>query len=1163
MPTVARLAARGAALLLASLAASAPAPAQETAPPPAEPAEPVERREPPVMAEEVEQLRDDLEAGQERIAPMLEAVDPSEAQAWLDASPLERLRERLADPALTDEARALWQEALDREQAAAERVRAAVNSATLVASGDQRLQEAERQVQAIGESLARGDAADAERPLSGIEQEIASLQSREAQIGLGLDQRRETLARLEEQLRRQAETLEQLRRVREQELAAADAEEVDDPALAEAQQAARAALDRSTDARIVAAQLDSRTTPPRIELLRLEIRADELQARWIEERLQSLEAEFDRRSTAELRVLSADLQTLIEGDPGITQRLGGPITALRAQIDRIGSTQNRIRALQEDREDYRQIENDLTQTLANVRERLAVGGLTESLGGLFLEEQRRLGAFSDLRFTLGAIERELAQSRLRAISLRESQRENRSASAGGGTVDAGAAELRRIREQVTGALLEGEESLAEQLQQNEARLRAVVALVDELDLLLRETLLWWPSHEPISAEWLMRVPAAVMALLEPESWQATGSAVRRVTLGSPGISFLTLLVVGFVYRSGRRTGRRLWELAEKTRHRFTDNIGLTFKAMGWSLLRILPVPMLLAVLAYRLRQLPETAPGVEILSAVLFSAAVWWLAGHLLVLFISRNGVGTVHFEWNPSSVLRLRRDLPWYLPVQFVLIICLALAFGHPNDVVFDVLGRAALVVAASLTGLLAWRLLAPRAEPEHAAEQDGPAHAMPDRRRRLIRLAAVGYAGALVILAAAGYLLTVSELLRRTIDTAVVAGGVWLLYRLALRALMLSELRVRIRRMHEQREKAAALESTAALGDGAVEVPEPHLSMEDINQQTRTLVRVTAGGLMVIGLFWVWADVLPALSWLDRVTLWSRTVTVAGAEIESSVSLQDLLLAVFLAVLFTMAARNLPGLVEILLTRATRMDGAGRYTVATLLRYAITVVAVVTAFSLLGLRWSELQWMVAALTLGLGFGLQEVVANFVSGLIMLFERPVRVGDTITIGEYSGTVARIRTRATTIIDWDNREIVVPNKTFITERLINWTLSDTMTRIVLPVVVRYETDPELVMRTLSEIAASHPFVLADPAPTVLFTKFGERGLEFELRVYVNQLRERMDTLSDLHRTILAVFRERGIEIAVPQMDLHVREVPPGAVDGARPAAPATSSPLSA
>jgi len=521
------------------------------------------------------------------------------------------------------------------------------------------------------------------------------------------------------------------------------------------------------------------------------------------------------------------------------------------------------------------------------------------------------------------------------------------------------------------------------------------------------------------------------------------------------------------------------------------------------------------------------------------------VAGHIFLLFTSKNGVGMAHLEWNPLVVRRLRRHLAWYLPVLLLLIVFLALTFGHPSELVPDVFARAGLAGAAFVTGLFAWRMLAPRRESEATERQE--------QHRRLLRIALTAFAAGLIGLTLAGYLLTVATLLGRTINTVIVVAAVWLGYSLAERALVLSETRLVIRRMREQRVKAAAMEAGAAVGEGAfIDVPEPHLSVENINQQTRTLLRVTAGAAMVLGLFWVWADILPALTWLDGVTLWSRTIAVGDTEILSRVSLQDFLLAIFLGVLFTLAARNLPGLVEILLSRSTRMDAAGRYTVTTLLRYVLAVIAVISVFSLLGLRWSELQWMVAALTLGLGFGLQEVVANFVSGIIMLFERPVRVGDTITIGEYSGTVSRIRTRATTIVDWDNREVVVPNKTFITERLINWTLTDTMTRIVLPVGVSYDADVDAVMKTLREIADASPLVLKEPPPNVLFLKFGDSALSFELRIYVNQLKDRLVTISDLHQTIIKEFRKKGIEIAYPQMDLHIRDVAPGAGAAAGP-----------
>jgi potassium efflux system protein len=633
---------------------------------------------------------------------------------------------------------------------------------------------------------------------------------------------------------------------------------------------------------------------------------------------------------------------------------------------------------------------------------------------------------------------------------------------------------------------------------------------------------------------MTRVPAAVLALLDPASWQGIRSAFLDVTLGSPASTLLILLVVGALYAAGRPAGRHLRSLAEKTQHRFTDNIGLTFRAMGWSLLRVLPAPVLLMAIALRLRQIPETAPGVEIIASAAFNGAIWWLAGHLVALFISRNGVGTVHFGWNPCMVRRLRRNLAWYLPIQFILIVGLALAFGHPSDLVFDVLGRAALVASGVMTGALAWRLLAPNADLHRA---------LSGSVRRLVRIAAISYAAGLVILALAGYLLTVSTLFERTIYTAVVVVGVWLGYRLAMRALILSEMRLRVRRMLEQRAKAAAADGGDAAADGAAEVPEPALSIEDINLQTRALVKVVAGGIMVLALFGVWANVLPALAWLDSVTLWTRSVKVGATEVVSQVSLQDALLALFLIVLSGIAARNLPGLVEIILTRSTRMDAAGRYTVTTLLRYLIMIAAVISVFSLLGLRWSQLQWMVAALTLGLGFGLQEVVANFVSGLIMLFERPARVGDLVTIGEYTGTVAKIRTRATTIIDGDNREVLVPNKMFITERLINWTLSDTMTRIVVPIGVSYDTDVDLVKATLQQIAEQNPLLMKDPAPSVFFTKISASTFDFELRGYVKLLRDRLEAMSTLQAAIVNEFRRLGIDMAFPQMDLHIRDLP--------------------
>jgi potassium efflux system protein len=246
--------------------------------------------------------------------------------------------------------------------------------------------------------------------------------------------------------------------------------------------------------------------------------------------------------------------------------------------------------------------------------------------------------------------------------------------------------------------------------------------------------------------------------------------------------------------------------------------------------------------------------------------------------------------------------------------------------------------------------------------------------------------------------------------------------------------------------------------------------------------------------------------------------------------------------------AARNLPGFIELAIPRRLTVERGSRYAINTLLRYLIIMLGVVMVLNLVGWRWSQIQWLVAALSVGLGFGLQEIVANFVSGLVILFERPVRVGDTITVGQLSGTVSRIRIRATTIVDWDRKEIIVPNKSFITEQVINWTLTDPITRVVIPVGVSYGSDVGKVHKIISETLPTLPLVLDEPLPKVYFTGFGESSLDFQVHVYLRHLTDRMPLIHEVHNGILKALRENGIEIPFPQRDLHIRSTVEAASD---------------
>jgi potassium efflux system protein len=181
--------------------------------------------------------------------------------------------------------------------------------------------------------------------------------------------------------------------------------------------------------------------------------------------------------------------------------------------------------------------------------------------------------------------------------------------------------------------------------------------------------------------------------------------------------------------------------------------------------------------------------------------------------------------------------------------------------------------------------------------------------------------------------------------------------------------------------------------------------------------------------------------------------------------------------------------------------------------------------------------------MSVGLGFGLQDIFANFISGIILLFERPIRVGDIVTLGDKSGVVNRIRMRSTTIVDWDRKEYIVPNKDLVTERLLNWTLSDQINRIEMRVPVAQGTDTDLACGLLMEAALEQPEVMADPAPQAVFDGFGDGTLNLVLRCYLPTLERRTQTMHAMYTAIDHKFRAAGIPL--PNKDLWVRGIAEG------------------
>ncbi len=219
--------------------------------------------------------------------------------------------------------------------------------------------------------------------------------------------------------------------------------------------------------------------------------------------------------------------------------------------------------------------------------------------------------------------------------------------------------------------------------------------------------------------------------------------------------------------------------------------------------------------------------------------------------------------------------------------------------------------------------------------------------------------------------------------------------------------------------------------------------------------------------------------------------------------------------------------------------------YAISTSARYTVLTLGFLAAVSAAGVDLSSLAFIAGALSVGIGFGLQNVVGNFVSGLILLFERPIQAGDTITVGTVMGEVRRIGIRASVVRDFDGAEVLVPNANLLSEMVVNWTLSDRRRRMEILIGVAYGTDPRRVLALLRETVEGEERLLKDPAPSVQFLEFGESSLDFRVRAWTDDFDNFWDLRSDLIVRINRAIADAGIQIPFPQRDLHVRGVDAG------------------
>ena len=583
--------------------------------------------------------------------------------------------------------------------------------------------------------------------------------------------------------------------------------------------------------------------------------------------------------------------------------------------------------------------------------------------------------------------------------------------------------------------------------------------------------------------------------------------------------------------------RALEDTGERTRRISTDRYAWSWEALLWTILLSAPLPILLALLGWALGEgrapsswMRGLADGIPTTSLVVFMLT--------FAYELSRpGGLGSGHFGWNQSILNSVRRNL-FLFGVVYVpaMLIVHSTLYGDASEYA-DSVGRFSIMFAKGWTCYLLWRQFGGTDGLVARLRQTQP-------RRFLTRTRMLWYPLLLIapivflVLAGRGYVIAAIELSEGFAQTLglVLIGEVtyWMVLRwfsLQARTLAVSE---RLERILAAREESIEQQpGDKEEGLEAIDIADPeehHFDLERIGNQTKRLIRsLISVGFAVIILYY-WSYSFPLVETFSDINL----------PFTDGIDLLELLRAAVLLMITWVIVKNIPGVLELSILSDTSIDSGTRYAITALCRYAIAAIGGAAVFSALNFDWTKFGWMAAALGVGIGFGLQEVITNFVCGLILLFERPVRLGDVVTIQGVTGTVTRIRMRATTITNWDRQEFVVPNKSLITDTILNWTLSASVSRIVINIGVAYGSDTERARQILLDVASNHDNVMKDPAPMATFEQFADSTLNLVLRCYVPDLDYRLRTISELHTEINRRFAEAGIEIAFPQQDIHIR-----------------------
>lgn len=897
---------------------------------------------------------------------------------------------------------------------------------------------------------------------------------------------------------------------------------------------------------------------------RLELARRNVQA--LENRIAALNDRIDQLRQSQGTEVVAQAQQALEqlsDAPEPVRQLAKTNIALGEELNRVlGESARNLQALQALRRDI----SDLEASEKAVQTRLEVFGATDAIGRMLrkrLEHVRSIRRSSQTESN-----RELLNKLTdRQIDIDEQRQQLRDLDAATNAILqklpqealADPRQRRALRTKVRKILAMQRDllsSLVDVYQQYSTRLLELAAeesnysrISRRFEEFIRGKLFWMRNTTPVNFKQLEEKLGAAKAMLSPTRLKNSLRDIQEGFRQRPFLAVAGLLLSMLVLILQPIAGQRIADIGRETSQLRKNRYYHTLLALWYTALRSAGWPLLLGFAGWWLSTIPSQEAYTTALSEGLHTMATVLFTVSFIRQLCRPDGLAHRHFHW-PNSIRRqLWKELRWLkwatAPLSFLIAFTLAVEFTP----LIPAIGRPALVLMMLALVVFTWRMLNASSPITTYLQLKRPRNWLTQTRFLWFPILMLTPLS-LAILSILGYHYTAGLLTQRLLYTIWLLMGLLLAKDLFLRWIFMEKRRIAwqeaIKRRDEQRKlRAGECDEDCESELAQLEEQDSVEFYEQVSSQAQHIISALLMLAGIIGFWWIWSDLLPALQFLDSIKLPLTTTTlVDGISTEVPVTLGDVGIGILVTVITILAAKNIPGLLEILLLQRLPIDAGARYAITTLSQYFIVAIGIISAFSIIGTQWSSIQWLIAALSVGLGFGLQEIVANFVSGIILLFERPIRVGDVVTIGETTGTVSRIRIRATTIRDWERHELLVPNKEFVTGRLLNWTLTDPINRITVDVGIAYGSDVSLALKLLHEAAAEHPRVLSDPAPLISFEEFGDNALVLRMRSYLDSMDFRTITRSEVNEIINRKFEEAGIVIAFPQTDVHLDTASP-------------------